>query len=49
MEIPYVADEKNGIEKEYYKNGRVMSLTPYKDGEISGAIKYYDEYGNLLQ
>ena len=46
-ETPFKNGKENGIEKEYYKNGRLKRETPYTDGELNGVEKRYYENGQL--
>ena len=38
---------KNGIDRKYYKSGKLRSETLYQNGKIYGAIKEYYENGRL--
>lgn len=46
-ETPFKNGKENGIEKEYYKNGRLKRETPYTDGKANGIEKKYYENGRL--
>lgn len=48
-ETPFKNGKENGIEKEYYKNGRLKRETPYTDGKLNGVVKEYYETGELLR
>ena len=37
-----------GVVKEYYKNGNLNAEIPYKDGELDGIEKIYNESGDLI-
>ncbi|HTA28082.1 MAG TPA: toxin-antitoxin system YwqK family antitoxin [Bacteroidia bacterium] len=40
----YKAGKPNGIEKEFYKGGQLLSATPYRYGKKNGLAKYYYQY-----
>ena len=46
-ETPFKNGKENGIEKEYYKNGRLKRETPYTDSKANGIEKKYYENGRL--
>lgn len=46
-ETPFKNGKENGIEKEYYKNGRLKRETPYTDSKANGIQKEYYENGRL--
>lgn len=46
-ETPFKNGKENGIEKEYYKNGRLKRETPHTDGKANGIEKKYYENGRL--
>ncbi len=35
--------------KEYYPNGKIKIDEPYKNGQIDGIAKAYDEAGKVIQ
>lgn len=41
--------EKPVLEKRYYANGQVAQEIPYKDRQVSGTVKIYNEDGSLLE
>ena len=49
METPWVDDKANGIQKTYYKNGKIEQEAPYKDDKINGIVKTYYESGELKE
>ena len=38
---------KNGVDKEYYENGKIRKETPYVNGKREGAVKQYYPNGSL--
>lgn len=44
----YKAGKPVGMVREYYKNGKLKSEIPYKNGDINGVEKEYDENGELV-
>lgn len=43
----YEYHKNNSIHTSYYKNGRIESSIPYKDGKINGVAKWYFDNGRL--
>lgn len=43
----YEYHKDNSVHTTYYKNGRIESSIPYKDGKIDGIAKWYFNDGNL--
>lgn len=39
---------KNGVQREWYKNGQLKSERPYKNDKMHGTFKQWDENGKLL-
>jgi antitoxin component YwqK of YwqJK toxin-antitoxin module len=39
----------NGVEKSYYKSGKLEAETPYDSGKINGVEKFYSENGKLYE
>tara|TARA_B110000459_G_C16253648_1_gene334581 strand:+ start:4 stop:177 length:174 start_codon:yes stop_codon:yes gene_type:complete len=39
---------KNGISKQYYKNGEVRYFFLYKNNQLNGESKYYSSQGKLI-
>jgi len=46
--IPSKVSQKNGIFKEYTKNGVLKQIVHYKDGKREGIQKWFDREGKLL-
>ncbi len=44
----YTNSARNGIEKRYYKSGKIQAEIPYTDGKMNGIGKGYAEDGKLL-
>lgn len=42
-----VSTIKNGVQKEYYENGKLKSEIEYKNNKKHGTAKYYNEVGGL--
>ncbi|MBU1996070.1 MAG: toxin-antitoxin system YwqK family antitoxin, partial [Candidatus Omnitrophica bacterium] len=40
---------KHGIQRSYYKNGKVYKEENYENGKINDLAKVYDAYGNILE
>ena len=38
---------RNGVHKEYFSSGKLMSKGPFKNGKRHGVTKYYRQDGNL--
>ena len=50
IETPYKNDKREGIEKEYFENGKLERETPYKNDEREGIwLKWYYENGKLTK
>lgn len=47
FEVPYVNDQKQGLEKEYYESGAIKRETPYEADRRQGLSKEYYEDGTL--
>ena len=45
-EINYANGLRDGIAKDYFKNGKIKKETRYKNGNMEGVIKIYDENGS---
>ncbi len=41
-------DTKHGIQREWYPNGQLKSVQPYKDGQMNGVFQMWDEKGQLI-
>lgn len=39
--------QEDGVVKEYYEDGTLMSEVPYINGQYHGVVKSYDEDGTL--
>ena len=48
MRSNYYNGVRDGNEIEYFENGKVDLLVPYKKGAINGTMKAYYENGNLM-
>lgn len=47
-EYLYLNNLKHGLSTNYYKNGNIKSILPYKNGKRNGTAKFYDEEGKLI-
>jgi hypothetical protein len=47
IEIPYVNNKKHGVEKWYYKSGKIKMEIPYVNGKEHGIKKKYYESGQI--
>ena len=48
FEGEYLNEERNGKEKEYYRNGKIKFEGEYLNGERNGKEKLYDENGEII-
>ena len=46
-EFNYKDGKEDGLCKEWFKNGQLMTEVSYKDGEINGVLKRWLENGEL--
>ncbi len=44
-EDPYVDGRRHGLFRSYYQNGNIESEAIYRNDQLVGKIKYFDEYG----
>ncbi len=49
IEMTYVNDSVNGVEKVYYENGKLKEEFTHKMGKYDGPFKYYFEDGKIMQ
>ena len=49
MREKYAGGKKNGDQITYHINGKVRSITPYKDGKIEGVVEWYNTEGLLVE
>jgi antitoxin component YwqK of YwqJK toxin-antitoxin module len=47
-EIPIKNNKENGIEKQYYENGKIKREIIYTNG-VEGIVKNFDENGNEIK
>lgn len=47
-EISTLNNNKHGLVKSWWPNGKLSSEKYYKDGKIHGPVKMWDENGNLI-
>jgi hypothetical protein len=45
---PFINDKLNGIQKKYYKSGKIMAEIPYKDDQPGIGIREYTDKGELI-
>ena len=43
----YVDGVEEGMYKSYFVNGKIYNEGQFKDGELSGELKFYSEKGKL--
>ena len=44
-EDPYVAGKRHGLYRTFHENGTVESEAVYRNDQLVGKVKYFDEYG----